>query len=91
MRHTQLSHTHYTLMHQATVVGLKDLHDLLNKRLEQQVKHRTARSSADIVLCVHEYCSPHTENTIHIKCTTGVFVPHSVTRLIFNIFMLLWG
>lgn len=40
-------------MYQAFVVGLKALHDLLNKRLEQQVKNRTVKSIANFVLCVY--------------------------------------
>ena len=46
--HTIVSHT---LHFDATVVGLKALHGLLNKRLEQQIKNKTARSSAHIVPC----------------------------------------
>lgn len=50
--HNRFTHA-LTLMHRASVVGLKALHDLLNKRLEQQVKKRTVRSMANVVLCVH--------------------------------------
>lgn len=40
-------------MYQAFVVGLKALHDLLNKRLEQQMKNRTVKSMANFVLCAY--------------------------------------
>lgn len=40
-------------MHPAPALGLKALHDLLNKRLEQQVKGGTVRSVTNVVLYVH--------------------------------------
>lgn len=48
------THIHNTLlMHPAPALGLKALHDLLNKRLEQQVKGGTVRSVTNVVLYVH--------------------------------------
>lgn len=56
--HTIAPHTHThihntLLMHPAPALGLKALHDLLNKRLEQQVKGGTVRSVTNVVLYVH--------------------------------------
>lgn len=56
--HTIAPHTHThihntLLMHPAPALGLKALHDLLNKRLEQQVIGGTVRSVTNVVLYVH--------------------------------------
>lgn len=58
MKRAQSLHTHThihntLLMHPAPALGLKALHDLLNKRLEQQVKGGTVRSVTNVVLYVH--------------------------------------
>lgn len=58
MKRAQSLHTHThihntLLMHPAPALGLKALHDLLNKRLEQQVIGGTVRSVTNVVLYVH--------------------------------------
>lgn len=51
-RHKNAQYT-LTLMCRASVVGLKALHDPLNKRLGQQVNNRALRSMVNVVLYVH--------------------------------------
>lgn len=67
-------------MYQAFVVGLKALHDLLNKRLEQQVKNRAVKAMSNLVLCdISAMYIMHRSN----KPTT--VVQHTITRLIFSL------